>query len=233
MLTIDFDLLKVNRGDRVLDAGCGNGRHTFHLCKTPCTVIAMDLLRDDLLRVKYFVSLMAQRKEKSAHCDALIADVHNLPFKDGSFDKIVCSEVLEHVRDDARGLGELVRALRKGGGMAISVPTFFSEAMFGALSEEYFNTPGGHIRKYRAKELAALIKEKPLAIFAVRHEHSFHTVYWLLRCIFGLHLESALIPRLYKNFLDWTIATRSFKGFDRFLNYIFPKSIVFYARKSR
>lgn len=233
MLTINFNLLKVNDGERVLDAGCGTGRHTFHLCKERCFVIAMDLLEEDVLRVKYFISLMDGKKEKSAQSAALIADVHHLPFKDGSFHKIVCSEVLEHLPDDQGGLSELVRALKKGGEMAISVPTFFSEALFGSLSAEYFNTPGGHIRKYKAKELAGMLKAQPLSILALRHEHSFHTAYWMLRCIFGLHRESALIPRLYKMFLDWTIASHSFKSFDRFFNRMFPKSIVFYARKTR
>lgn len=231
MLTVNFDLLKVNRGERVLDAGCGSGRHTLHLCKMPCVVIAMDLVEEELMRAKYFIALMDGRKEKSALCETLIADVHHLPFRDESFHKIVCSEVLEHIADDTLGLSELVRTLIKGGEIAISVPTFFSEALFGTLSKEYFNTPGGHIRKYRARALAGMISDQPLTILAVRHEHSFHTAYWLLRCIFGLHREKALIPRLYKKLLDWSITSRSLKPFDLLFNHIFPKSIVFYARK--
>lgn len=232
MLTVKFDLSDIRPGERILDAGCGGGRHTFHLCKADCLVVAMDLLREDLLKVQYMVSLMDNRGQKSATCETLLADVNNLPFKTEAFHRIVCSEVLEHIPDDRRGLGELARTLKKGGKIGISVPTFFSEVLFGALSKEYFNTPGGHIRKYRAAQLTKLIKTQPLSIISIRHEHSFHTVYWLLRCIFGLHRESALFPRIYKKFLDWTLISNSFKKFDRTFNRIFPKSIVIYARKS-
>ena len=231
MLTVNFDLLKVNRGERVLDAGCGTGRHTFHLSKSDCFVTAMDILHRDLMQVRYFLALMEKKKEKRAVCDTLMADMHYLPFRDGAFDKIVCSEVLEHIEDDAAGLRELVRALKNGGQIAVTVPTYFSEVLFGVLSEEYFNTPGGHIRKYTAKKIVTLVKSQSLAIFAVRHEHSFHTLYWLLRCVFGLHREDAALPASYKKFLDWTIISRSFKRFDRLFNWIFPKSIVLYARK--
>ncbi len=231
MLTINFHLLKIDPGDRVLDAGCGLGRHTLYTSKMPCQLWATDLLGHDLLRVQGILSLMEEQKQKVGQVQLLRSDLLQLPFADGTFDKIICSEVLEHLHDDEQGLKELVRVLKKGGSLAISVPTFFSEFINGMLSDEYFNCPGGHVRKYNAHKLAASIVSKNLTIYDVRFEHSLHTIYWSLRCLFGLSNEKSFIPRTYKNFLDWTIITRNFKKFDRVFNFIFPKSIVFYAHK--
>jgi SAM-dependent methyltransferase len=163
----------------------------------------------------------------------MMGDVLNLPFRDGSFDKIICSEVLEHVADDNRGIGELVRVLKKGGIMAVTVPTYLSESIYWMLSEDYHNHPGGHIRKYQAQQLIAALRRNNLRVFALRWEHAFHTIYWFLRCAFGLKNEKAFIPALYYSFLEQEIISQS--KFVRFMegicNYFFPKSIIVYTQK--
>jgi ubiquinone/menaquinone biosynthesis C-methylase UbiE len=108
-----------------------------------------------------------------------------MPFKDGTFDKIICSEVLEHVVDDEEGVRELVRVLKDGGVLAVSVPAFLPESIYWKLSEDYHTNPGGHIRIYRQKEVVSLLRRHDLAVYAIRHKHAFHTVYWLLRCLFA------------------------------------------------
>ena len=50
------------------------------------------------------------------------ADALALPFADGSFDSLLCNEVLEHVTDPARLLGEAARVLRPGGVLVLSTP---------------------------------------------------------------------------------------------------------------
>ena len=104
-------------------------------------------------------------------------DALRLPFPDDSFDRIIASEVLEHLWDDTGAISELVRVLRPGGRLAVTVPTRFPERVSWAINYRYHDTPGGHVRIYRQHELetearavgavAARFAPRPRAALAV------------------------------------------------------------------
>ena len=73
---------------------------------------------------------------------AVQGDALALPFPDGTFDRVIASEVLEHIPDDTAAMRELARVLRPGGTMAVTVPRCVPEAINWALSDEYHDTPG-------------------------------------------------------------------------------------------
>ena len=234
MLTVDFNVLGVKAGDYLLDIGCGEGRHSFEACKWDgCRVWAVDICRDSLRKTKYMLDCMDARKELGGTWNVALGDAMSLPFKDGSFDKIICSEVLEHLMDDAQGVRELVRVLKDQGAIAVTIPTYLTEAVYWKLSWDYCHHPGGHVRKYKAPELVTLLRRNRLQVYAIRFEHALHSIYWLLRCIFGLKNETARIPALWYTILDWDIRyqSRLVHLLEDVCNYIFPKSIIIYARK--
>ncbi len=233
MLTVDFDLLQMRDGERILDAGCGNGRHSWEACKLgDYSVFSLDMDEDCLRKTRYVLDLMDQQGESDGEWHVMRGNVMTLPFEDASFDRVICSEVLEHVLDDQQGVRELVRVLKPGGIMAISVPTYLTEAIFWRISKDYSH-PGGHIRKYKAKGIVDLLQKNNLSVYAIRHKHAFHSIYWFFRCLFGLNNEKAFIPSLYYRFLAWDITTKHkfFRLLENFLNLFFPKSIVIYALK--
>ena len=234
MLTVDFELLTVGHGERVLDLGCGPGRHTWHVCKTDhCLVYAVDYDVEELRKAKWMLGEMDKESETKGRWCIMQGNAMTLPFADGAFDKIVCSEVLEHVVDDEQAMRELFRVLKDGGQLAVSVPTFLPESIYWRLSEAYHTNPGGHIRIYRERELIRKLRSTKFTVYAVRHKHAFHSVYWLLRCIFGVRNENALVPRVYHRFLAWQIDTKS--GFlhrlEGVFDHVFPKSVVVYLNK--
>jgi SAM-dependent methyltransferase len=234
MLTVDYKLMQVGSGQRVLDVGCGNGRHTWAAyCLYDCQVLALDMLEGDLQKTRYTLYTADNGKENGNNWLAVRGDAASLPLKSGSFDRVICSEVLEHVADDRRSVGELVRVLRDDGVIAVSVPTRLTESIYWRISRQYSRNPGGHIRIYKAKEIKQLLRDYNLEIFGVRHKHSLHSIYWLLRCMFGVNNEKALIPRLYHSLLVWDLKarTRPVRLLDDLCNHLFPKSIVIYARK--
>ena len=123
MLTIDYDLIGIKDGERVLDVGCGEGRHSWEACKrNDCLVYALDIEEENLKKAHYALYLMEQQGEIKGKWLLAKGDITSLPFKDASFDKIICSEVLEHIPDDIQGIRELVRVLKDDGTLAVSVP---------------------------------------------------------------------------------------------------------------
>ena len=87
-----------------------------------------------------------------------------LPFDDATFDRVICSEVLEHLPDDRAAMRELARVLRPGGTMAVTVPRYGPELVNWALSDEYHAVKGGHIRIYRRRQLLERLRASGLEV---------------------------------------------------------------------
>ena len=102
MLTVDFDRLGLRPGERVLDMGCGAGRHAFEMYRRGADVIAFDQDADELAGVRELFVAMREAGEVPEGADADIkeGDALSLPFADGEFDRIVAAEVLEHIPAD-------------------------------------------------------------------------------------------------------------------------------------
>jgi len=234
VLTIDYDLLEIKDGERILDVGCGEGRHSWEACKTAnCLVYALDIEVEGLNKARKTLQAMDKKEECKGSWVLIKGDTTRLPFKDAAFDKIVCSEVLEHVPDDQQAIKEMVRVLKDDGIIAISVPAYFTETICWKISREYHDHPGGHVRIYKTNELLSPLRQNNLHIFATRRKHALHSPYWISRCLFGVNREKALIPSLYHKFLVWDIKTGSkpVRLLENFLNHFFPKSTVVYTCK--
>ena len=109
-----LEYLEIGRGDRVLDCGCGLGWFLKVLGElTDCSLSGTDF---DVPRLR------TARLEMGARAPVAASDILRLPYGDNTFDKIVLSEVLEHVPNDAAALAEVTRVLKPGGLVAITVP---------------------------------------------------------------------------------------------------------------
>ncbi len=235
MLTINYNILGIHDGDVVLDVGCGEGRHSIEACQSAqCTVCALDIEQKNAVRTKYFLSLLDDDGKNRGKWLSLRGNAMWMPFPDASFDKVICSEVLEHILDDRQAIHEFRRILKSDGILAVSVPSYYSETIYWTLSRQYHNQPGGHIRKYRLKQLRLILRDSGFDVFNIHHEHALHVPYWFLRCLFGINREQAFIPSLYHKFLVWDIETgaKPVRFLENALNPTFGKSVVLYARKN-
>lgn len=235
MLTVDFDRLGVQPGERVLDMGCGAGRHAFEMYRRGADVIAFDQDPDELAGVAELFAAMREQGEVPAGAEADVkeGDALALPFPDGEFDRIVAAEVLEHIPADIQALGELVRVLRPGGTIALTVPRWLPEAICWQLSEDYHNTPGGHIRIYTDKELMTKAANAGLAYEGRDYAHGLHAPYWWLKCAVGVKNDDHPLVRGYHKLLVWDIMQkpRTTQVAEKVLNPLIGKSLVLYFRK--
>jgi ubiquinone/menaquinone biosynthesis C-methylase UbiE len=236
MITVDFQILKDCQSGRMLDIGCGSGRHTAAAYdRDHAFVVGADYNFSDLLQARermYFHEQMSNPKHGCWHLCA--ADVTRLPFKDGSFDVIICSEVLEHVSLHIQAVSELLRLLKTKGVLAISVPRRWPEILMWAISKAYQASAGGHIRIYQKKQLIKLVEKSGAQHRYSHYAHSLHTPFWLLKCLLGLEKEHLWPVNLYHRFLTWDLMQkpRITRLLERSLNPILGKSLVLYFTKN-
>src|SRR5260370_40882206 len=109
MLTVAFSRFPITPGERLLDLGCGGGRHAFEASRRGARVVAADLDAGELRAVHGMFGAMALEGEAvpPASAVALRTDGTRLPFASGSFDKVIAAEILEHVPDDQRAMDEV------------------------------------------------------------------------------------------------------------------------------
>ena len=230
MLTVDFGQFPISSADRVLDLGCGFGRHAVEAARRGGNVIAVDRSAEELQQVNALFAAMRAQGEipVSTITRAVRADLLALPFPDDYFDVIMASEVLEHIPDDERAMAEIARVVRPGGRVAVTVPRWWPERICWALSSEYHDVEGGHVRIYRGDELAHRLTRAGLAVTGSHHAHALHAPYWWLNCALG---QQSVPSRLYHRLLVWDIVRRPLltRVTEQALNPVLGKSLVMYA----
>jgi SAM-dependent methyltransferase len=235
MLTVDFRRLGLRPGDRVLDMGCGAGRHAFEVFRRGGDVIAFDQDGDELAGVLELFGAMREAGEVplGAEADIKQGDALSLPFADGEFDRVVAAEVLEHIPDDQTAIAELARVLRPGGTIAVTVPRWLPERICWALSDAYHEVEGGHVRIYTAEELVAKLVGAGLVYDGRDHVHGLHSPYWWIKCAVGVTKDDHPLARAYHRVLVWDIMKRPWptRLAERVLDPLIGKSLVVYLHK--
>jgi SAM-dependent methyltransferase len=233
VLTVDFAQFPVTEGERVLDMGCGGGRHAFALYKAGARVVALDRDAGELKDVAGMFAALAPEVPQGADAAAVRGDAYGLPFADATFDKIIAAEVLEHLPEDDRAMAELARVLKPGGLIAVTVPRWGPEKVCWALSEEYHSNEGGHVRIYKADQLRARLTRQGLEPVGGHHAHALHAPYWWLKCAVGVHKGDHPLVTAYHRMLVWDMMRAPWptRLAERLLNPLIGKSVVVYLRK--
>jgi SAM-dependent methyltransferase len=237
MLTVDFDLLNLQPGQLILDLGCGAGRHAFEAIRRGARVVALDYAFDEVRDVGRMFGAMHEVGEipPDAQGMGVRGDALNLPFADNTFDRIITSEVMEHIRDDAAAMAEVTRILKPGGIVAVTVPSWLPEKLCWALSAEYHAplAEGGHVRIYTEEQLRHRMEGAGLDPGPSHRAHALHSAYWWLKCAVGPTNDTHPAVKAYHQLLVWDISKAPFvtRFSERLLNPVLGKSTVVYATK--
>ena len=233
MNTIKYKKLNLKSNQLLLDMGCGEGRHSIGaLLETSANVIGLDLSIRDLEIAKSRLNDF-NLSDINTFCTFGVGNINGIPLESDSLDAVMCSEVLEHVDSPEESIQDLVRVLKPGGVMALSVPRYLPELICWKLSKEYSETPGGHVRIFKHKQLKDLAVNRGLEYQSFHWAHGLHSPYWWLQCLFWTTKETSSLVRLYHKLLVWDLMKKPLltKILEAILQPLIGKSLVMYFRK--
>ena len=170
---------------RVLDVGCSSAILTAEVAK--------NLKKSKITGIDSYKKAIEFAKSKYPHLELLVADAHKLPFKDNTFDLVICTETLEHVTDPKKCLLEMKRVLKKNGRAIISMDS--GSLTFRIIWYFWTKTKGrvwesAHLHEFNARVLEDLIKEAGFKITKKVYSHLGMAVTFLV-----IHRKTLFIPK--------------------------------------
>jgi len=208
---------RLKAGLQTLDIGCGTGATMDHL-KRYGEVQGIDLEE---------IPLGFSRRR--GHTRVMRASATELPFAGESLDLVTALDVIEHLDDDVRGLGEIRRVLKMGAPAVLFVPAF--QALWGPNDVQ-----SGHKRRYRLKQFREAVEQSGLHVERISYANiAMFLPIWLGRKILNLlgrreASENRINHPWINNLIAWLFSSEA--GWLRNHTLPFGVSIVCVARKA-
>ena len=158
-LRTGFLLGHIDRGDRVLDLGCGDGWMTAELSRAGAAPTGIEVAQAAIDRAR----------GRYPELDLRLAPIDGpLPIEDNACDVVWASEVIEHVADTARWLSEIRRVLRPEGRLLLTTPNHSRLRLLVAGIELYSEPLGDHLHLYSASSLRGVLSDFEFDAIQVR-----------------------------------------------------------------
>jgi ubiquinone/menaquinone biosynthesis C-methylase UbiE len=152
-VSLVLNAIKARKSDKILEVGCGEA---YVLRKIKNGVVVGIDISDAAL--KYAKKRL--KEDNNAKILLLRADAQKMPFKDNSFDKIICTELLEHVTNPEKVIEEIARISKINGTIVLTIP-----------NELLINKVKDLVLKVKLYDL--LLKDVPKRMNCEWHLHSF------------------------------------------------------------
>ena len=155
---VTSSLLQPRRSDLILDVGCGDGYQMSFITKHVQHAIGIDTSFHKLKEGK--------RRVKEA--DFIRAAVQKLPFQPETFDKVLCLELLEHLKDPSKALNEIDLMLKKRGILIVSVPYKERIRMIQCVHCGKLTPLYGHLHSFDEEKMSSIL---PRNYSVIRQEY--------------------------------------------------------------
>jgi ubiquinone/menaquinone biosynthesis C-methylase UbiE len=204
---IVIKMLSPEKNDLICDLGCGDGTLSVTFIRKVKSIVGVDFSKKRLKRAK----------EKGL--TTVNADVQSTPFKDKSFDKIICSEVIEHVLNPEDLIREISRLLKNEGVAVVSIPldekikkTILDLPMediekldFDIIKNKHL-IEHCHINSFSEKQIKTVFEKNGFEIIKVDYTHNYSPrfknkkVYsWIYWVSLKFKVNNYRIPELFFN----------------------------------
>jgi len=158
-----LELIKDNKGDRVLDIGCQSGDLCHQLLQLGYEPYGIEIVKE----------LINTAKARHPHIKYEFADCEkHIPFTDKFFDIVWAGDVIEHIRFTDVFVNEINRVLKPGGIFALSTPMHnkIKNVIISLCNfEKHFDPEFPHLRFYSMKSLASILKKRGFEIVSVNY----------------------------------------------------------------
>lgn len=223
-----LDLIEERRpfapGDAVLEVGCGLGQYLAAAAERVEHVVGVDLC---------LPFLVLTRKRLQGRAAVIAAEAEHLPFREGAFAAVLAADVVEHLADPRRSLGEMGRVLAPAAPLFLSTPNRFSlapEPHVGLWGVGFLPRPWAN-RYVRRRRGVFYDDVRPLSSFALRRtlRSAFPGAAWLLLPGLSAHQLEQFSPlkrrlaRLYLALRRLPLARGFFHVFGPFFHVVAVK----------
>lgn len=142
------EILKYCHQGKILDAGSGSGWLALRLAQKGFNVWGVD----NASGFVRYASQKAKQLDVTRKVRFQLGDIKKLKFADDFFDVVICSEVIEHLKDDRKVVNELRRVLKEKGICVVTVPAYMK---YWGIEDDY----GGHLRRYTRETMGRLFED--------------------------------------------------------------------------
>jgi ubiquinone/menaquinone biosynthesis C-methylase UbiE len=176
------------KGRKVLDVGCGTGAFDFYLANKGFEVTGVDVSRNAITSARENASRFGLSERTRFYTSPFLK--FNLKRK---FDIVICSEVLEHLKNDKGVVNKIFKLLNPGGICVFSSPSVNSVVYKFGMAKE-FDKKVGHLRRYSVPDFYGLVSEAGFDIVRLKKNQGF------LRDVFFIFPFGDLIIRAANRF---------------------------------
>jgi SAM-dependent methyltransferase len=216
-------------GDTVIDVGCGDSPHSAFFAKSGADIILADLLPESATAAADRLRALGGTNVRE-----LVTDSNPIPLADSSVNRVIATEVVEHVPDPAQFLSELVRIGTSDAVFLISAPHRASEELVASFAAPGYFEPPNHVRIFGDGELETAVEAAGLTIVRNEVEGFYRTLWW---CFFWASAQPQIGPPYQPLLQNWMatwqelLDTPQGEAMKQELDKVLPKCRVVVATK--